>query len=144
MQYNLKKRIEYSNKVSLINLIKCIKNHDKPIIFILTEFNEKLIKRYYYNDNGDFMLAQKLLTIADISLINSLGFKEYVIVPLSIVKDLSRFINFIIKDKKEFLIVTNSDIISKIRSKLAENKDKNFYLIVNENLKDVIILFYKK
>ncbi|BFH73061.1 hypothetical protein SJAV_10050 [Sulfurisphaera javensis] len=57
--------------------------------------------------------------------------------------DPEKFINFVSRDKNEICIVGNKDLIEKIKGIAIGKNNVKPYLIINDQLKDSLVLFYK-
>lgn len=87
----------------------------------------------------------EVLSLSDndtLQFLKKLGFERYMVIPLKVTKDLVKFINFIIRDKNEIIIISNKSIIDELRVSLKKESIKSF-LLINDKLDDTLVLFYK-
>jgi len=91
------------------------------------------------------MQLEEMKSLLDESLIETvkaLGFNTGLVIPTKIVVDVEKFIRFIIKDKKEICIIANKEKVSELSS-VIRSYNIPYYLLIDDNLSDHIVVFHK-
>lgn len=76
-----------------------------------------------------------------VSLIETLGFSKGLQIPLKIVKDLEKFLDFILPKDKAFLLVVPKEYMDSIKIVNKIRNECSKYVFISESLRDSILLF---
>lgn len=76
-----------------------------------------------------------------VSLIETLGFSKGLQIPLKIVKDLEKFLDFILPKDKAFLLVVPKEYMDSIKIVNKIRNECSKYVFISESLRDSMLLF---
>lgn len=85
---------------------------------------------------------EDVLDSSIITLLKSFGFRKGIRVPVVVINDWDKFLQFILREKREVSIIASKDRIETL-APIVRKVARSYYLLVDDNLKDYVLLFYK-